>query len=65
VINGIEIALPVSVAKTALAQIQLYANQCYGVTEKHKAAINALETVGEVEAYDFERLYPEKLIFNV
>lgn len=65
VINGREIELPVSVAKTALAQIQLYANQCYGVTEKHKAAINALETVEEVDAYDFERFYPEKLVFNV
>ena len=65
VINGREIELPVSVAKTALAQIQLYANQCYGVTEKHKAAINSLETVEEVEAYDFTTGYPEKLVFNV
>lgn len=65
VINGREIELPVSVAKTALAQIQLYANQCYGVTEKHKTAINALETVEEVEAYDFTTGYPEKLVFNV
>ena len=65
VINGMEIVLPINVAKTALAQIQLYANQCYGVTEKHKTAINSLETVEEVEAYDFERFYPEKLVFNV
>lgn len=65
VINGREIELPVSVAKTALAKIQLYANKCYGVTEQHKAAIGALQTVGEVEAYDFERFYPEKLTFDV
>lgn len=65
VINGREIKLPVSVAKTALAKIQLYANQCYGVTEQHKAAVNALETVEEVEAYDLKRFYPERLTFEV
>lgn len=64
VINGREIALPINVAKTALAQIQLYANQCYGVTEQHKVAINALTTVEEVETYEFNG-YPEKLVFNV
>lgn len=65
VIYGREIGLPVSVAKTALAKIQLYANQCYGVTEQHKAAVNALKTVEEVEAYDFHVGYPEKLTFDV
>lgn len=65
VIYGREIELPVSVAKTALAKIQLYANKCYGVTEQHKAAIGALQTVGEVEAYDFRKFYPEKLTFDV
>lgn len=65
VIYGREIELPVSVAKTALAKIQLYANKCYGVTEQHKAAIGALQTVEEVEAYDLKRFYPERLIFNV
>ena len=65
VINGREIELPVSVAKTALAQIQLYANKCYGVTEQHKAAVNALETVEEVEAYEYRTGYPEKLTFDV
>jgi hypothetical protein len=43
----------------------MYAVTCAGVTAQHKAAVNALTTVEEVEGYDFERLYPEKLIFNV
>ena len=51
-------------AKMALAQVQLYANQCYGVTERHKAAVNALETIEAVEAYDFTIGYPEKLSFT-
>ena len=65
VFNGVALTIPTQTAKMALAKIQIYANQCYGVTEKHKAAINALETVEEVEAYDFKRFYPERLIFNV
>lgn len=63
VFGGITLELPVQTAKVALAQIQIYADQCYGVTETHKVAINALETVEEVEAYDFTLNYPPKLIF--
>lgn len=65
VFGGQEVTLSVQMAKMSLAQVQLYANQCYGVTEQHKAAINALETVEEVEAYDFTKGYPERLDFEV
>lgn len=65
VFGGQELTLSVQMAKMALAQVQLYANQCYGVTERHKAAVNALETVDAVEAYDFTTGYPEKLVFDV
>ena len=65
VFAGIEVTLSIQMAKMALAQVQLYANQCYGVTERHKAAINALDTAEAVEAYNFERFYPERLTFNI
>ena len=65
VFGGQEVTLSVQMAKMALAQVQLYANQCYGVTEQHKSAINALETVEEVEAYDFTKGYPERLDFEL
>ena len=64
VFGGQEVTLSVQMAKMALAQVQLYANQCYGVTERHKAAVNALETIEAVEAYDFTIGYPEKLSFT-
>lgn len=64
VFGGQEVTLNVQMAKMALAQVQLYANQCYGVTERHKAAI-LLHTVQEVEEYDFTAGYPEKLRFEV
>ena len=65
VFNGMALTIPVSMAKMALAQIQLYANQCYNVTEQHKAAVNALTTVADVDAYDNETGYPQKLSFEL
>ena len=65
VFGGQEVTLDIQMAKMALAQVQLYANQCYGVTERHKAAILLLHTVQEVEEYDFTEGYPEKLMFEV
>ena len=65
VFNGIEITLPVDVAKMDLAKIQIYANQCYNVTEQHKAAVNSLTTIKEVEDYDYKAGYPSKLTFDI
>lgn len=65
VFNGVALTIPVTTAKTALAQIQLYANQCYNVTEQHKSAVDALETVEAVDAYDYTVGYPEKLTFEL
>jgi hypothetical protein len=65
VFNGVEVTLSVQTAKMALAQVQIYANQCFGVTEKHRAAIQQLTTVADVEAYDFTTGYPERLTFSV
>lgn len=65
VFGGQEVTLDITTAKMALAQVQLYANQCYGVTERHKAAIAALSTVQDVEDYGFTAGYPERLSFSV
>lgn len=37
----------------------------YNVTEEHKAAVNTLTTIEEVDAYDYKTGYPEKLSFEV
>lgn len=65
VFNGVPVTLDIQTAKIALAKVQLYANQCYGVTEQHKTVVNTLETIEAVEAYDFTIGYPEKLTFDV
>lgn len=65
VFGGQQLTIPTQTAKMALAQIQIYADRCYIVTENHRAAINALTTIEEVEAYDYQQGYPEKLVFNL
>jgi hypothetical protein len=60
-----EFEVSVALAKQMLASIQLYADQCYIVTMKHKVAIESLETIEDIDAYDITTGYPEKLIFNL
>ena len=56
-----EMQLPVEQARRVLDLVQRYADACYIVTERHKIAVRALQTVEEVEAYDYTKGYPEKL----
>ena len=43
--------------------INVYAMQCVGVTEYHLANVNALETIEDIELYDYTVGYPERLSF--
>lgn len=50
-VNGMPFSVSVANAEYMLAQIQRYADKCFMVTEKHKANVNALTSVEEVNAY--------------
>lgn len=52
------ITLPIDQASMALVEIEKYAALCAEKTEEHAAAIDALETAEEVEAYDITAGYP-------
>lgn len=56
-----EMQLPVEQARRVLDLVQRYADACFLVTERHKIAVKSLQTVEEVEAYDYTKGYPEKL----
>ena len=62
--GGEKYELPVDTALQMLSALELYALECYNVTAAHKAAVNALESVEDVVAYDYTQGYPEKLTFN-
>ena len=61
--GGEKYELPVDTALQMLSALELYALECYNATAAHKAAVNALESVEDVVAYDYTQGYPEKLNF--
>lgn len=64
-IGDIPVTLTVTTAEIYLARVEKYAVTCTNVTARHKAAINALDSVEAVEAYDFSTGYPERLTFEI
>lgn len=63
--GGTRYELPITIAKAMLAALELYALECYNVTASHCAAVNALESVEDIEAYDHTAGYPERLAFSL
>lgn len=63
-ISGVSVTMSCTAAQGMLAQLEMYALDCYNVTLGHKTAVNALETREEIEAYDYTVGYPEQLVFN-
>lgn len=50
-------------AKNILNKVALYAMQVMAVTDNHKDVINSLETIEDVDNYDYTVGYPERLNF--
>lgn len=63
--GGEKYTLPCDTLIQMLGALEIYALACYDVTEEHKAAVNTLTTIEEVDAYDYTTGYPEKLSFEV
>jgi hypothetical protein len=68
--NGMQFPLPLvdengnkGVAFKMLYSLERYASACYDNTQSHLSAVDKLETIEEVESYDFKVGYPEKLNF--
>ena len=64
-IGDMEFTIPTESANHMLAAIHLYADECFIVTKKHKLAVEKLETIEEVDSYDYTVGYPEKLNFQL
>lgn len=61
--EDIHVTLPCDTVIQMLGALEIYALQCYNATAQHLSAVKALETIEEVEAYDYTTGYPEKLRF--
>ena len=57
--------IPVAQAFQMLYALEIYASGCYDRTAAHKAAVEALDSIEAVDAYDYVAGYPEKLAFTI
>ena len=48
-----------------LSQLEMYALNCYYTTEAHIVAVNAMDSVEDIEAFDITADYPQQLTFNI
>lgn len=48
-----------------LSALEMYALECFNVTASHKAEVSGMADIGEVEAYDVTKGYPERLSMTV
>jgi hypothetical protein len=53
--------LPLAMAFQMLYALEVYASACYDNTQRHLATVNGLQSIEEVEGYDYRVGYPEKL----
>lgn len=61
--NGVKYLISVSDALAMLNALELYALNCYNVTQSHIAAVNVLNSIEDIEGYDYTSGYPAKLSF--
>lgn len=64
-LKGIKLVVDCDKAIQLLSALEMYALECFNVTASHKAAVNELTTIEEVEAYDYKTGYPKMLEMSV
>lgn len=61
----LSMVLPCEIVLGLLSQLEVYAKKCYNKTAEHKAAVDKLKTLEDVESYDYKSGYPERLNLEV
>ena len=64
-LGGLKLVVDCDKAIQLLSALEMYALECFNVTESHKQAVSELTTIEEVEAYDYKSGYPKILEMSV
>lgn len=64
-VDSNELEVNTSDAEMMLDMLQLYADQCFIATKRHQIIANSLQTIEELDTYDYTDGYPQKLNFNL
>ena len=62
--GGIDYTFSTDQWNAMINAVENYAGVCQKVTEGHRAAVNALTTIADVETYDYTTGYPPKINFD-
>lgn len=62
--SGIFVSLPINLCRQMLAALEIYASDCYNITAQHKATVNNMANIQDIEAFDVTQGYPQMLSFN-
>lgn len=62
--GGIDYTFSTDQWNAMINTVENYAGTCQKVTEGHRAAVNALTAIADVEAYDYTTGYPPKINFD-
>ena len=60
--SGEKYTLNIDTAIGLFAQLEVYAKQCFNITETHKATVASLEDADAILGYDYKAGYPRKLM---
>lgn len=63
--DDVKLTIPCDTVIKLLSAIELYALECFNTTARHKAEVQKLKTVEEVEKYDIKEGYPKQLEINL
>lgn len=64
-LGGVKLVVDCDKAIQLLSALEMYALECFNVTASHKAAVNELNSIEDVEAYDYKAGYPKMLEMSV
>lgn len=62
--GAIEYTITIAQAIQMLQALELYALDCYNVTQRHISSVQELNSIEEIKQYNYTNNYPDKLNFN-
>lgn len=64
-LGGLKLVVDCDKAIQLLSALEMYALECFNVTAAHKKAVEDMESVEEVEAFDVTADYPQQLVMKL
>ena len=64
-LNGVMYKLPIDHVLQMLVVLELYAKECYNMTQQHIANVKNLDDLNRIWNYNYTKGYPKRPSFNV